>query len=347
MELGHNDIISFGFNCLKLYNIKDKQAFIYRVVREADLDTINIYDSDENDDANDDDVVVVLDSDSADGGYPEIASDASEATEDDNVRDIDDDVIISSDDDDYYDSDDSIGSGDFVVTQRVENRAQRPTIDLNADDDIELTSLEQSNKHDVIDDQVDKEVDKEQKSDDAAPTTSTGAIQLETLEKDVAPILNGAEDEAVPEKSDAKATQDEISAPETSANTSASDRDTIVEVAEHTNESATRTFRSDANVRRGIQVISAQPLRKRRRTITEREYEDSKKQRDQKRSARAERLAQIAADEKEKSAIAAAAAAPNLNEAESKSPVAVPKVKISQVTRAEMLATDMLADSLK
>lgn len=345
--MGHNDIISFGFNCLKLYNIKDKQAFIYRVVKEADLDTINIYDSDENDDANDDDVVVVLDSDSGDGGYPEIASDASEATEDDNVRDIDDDVIISSDDDDYYDSDDSIGSGDFVVTQRVENRAQAPTINLNANDNvIEPTSLEQSKKHDVTDEQIDKEVNKEQERDDAAPTTSTGAIPTETVEKEVMPISNGAADEATAGASDKK--QDETNAPETPTNTSATDRDTILEVTEHTNErDTTRPFHSDANIRRGIQVISAQPLRKRRRTITEREYENSKKQRDQKRSVRAERLAQIAADEKEKLANAAAATTPNCNEAESKSSVAVPKVKISQVSRAEMLATDMLADSLK
>lgn len=311
------------------------------MVKEADLDTINIYDSDENDDANDDDVVVVLDSDSTDGGDSEIISDASEATDEDNVRDIDDDVIISSDDDDYYDSDGSVGSGDFVVTQRVKNCAQPTTIDLNADDVVEHTSPEpDQKKNDATDVQIVEEMNEKQKSDDVASSTSTSAI---ATEKEVTTKSNGTAGETNSTEGDAKATEGDANTSETIANIT--DRNTnTVEGVKEPNESATKVFRSDTNERRGIQVISAQPLKKRRRTITESEYEDSKKQREQKRLARAERLAQIAIDAKEKQATTAAS---NGNDADFKRPVAVPKVKISQVSRAEMLATDMLADSTK
>lgn len=339
--MGHNDIISFGFNCLKLYNIKDKQAFIYRMIKEADLDTINIYDSDENDDANDDDVVVVLDSDSADENDSEIASD--DATDDERIRDIDDDVIISSDDDDYYDSDDdSIGSGDFVVTQRVKNLPQSVTVDLNVDDDIEQTTSPNEPKNT---DATEDEVIKDQKPDEAASSTSTRAVVEENVEKDVTSEVNGTAGGTNSTDGGANAAEGGTSAPETIAHAADGDTDTIEEVTD-TKEGPTKPFRSELNVRRGIRLISAQPLRKRRRTITESEYEDSKKQREQKRLARAERLAQIAVDEKEKQT-AAATGAPNGSDAESKRPVAVPKVKISQVSRAEMLATDMLADSSK
>lgn len=321
-ELGHNDIISFGFNCLKLYNIRDKQAFIYRMIKEADLDTINVYDSD--DDANDDDVVVVLDSDSTDGND----------SDDERIRDIDDDVIISSDDDIYYDSDDdSIGSGDFVVTQRVKNLPQPVTVDLLADDDIEHTTTSpiEQKKTDATDDQVIKD----QKPDDAASSTSKTALAEQNVEKDATSEVNGTAGGTNSTGGDANAAEGGTSESVTVAD---GDTATIAKVAD-TKEDPTKSIRSEMNARSGIRLISAQPLRKRRRTITEREYEDAKKQRQQK------RLAQIAVDEKEKQT--AATGTPNGDETESKRPVAVPKVKISQVSRAEMLATDMLADSSK
>lgn len=380
-ELGHNDIISFGFNCLKLYNIKDKQAFIYRVIKEADLDTINIYDSDENDDANDD-VVVVLDSDSTDGDDSEIGSDMSEATDDDNImRDIDDDVIISSDDDDYYDSDDSIGSGDFVVTQRVK---QPPTIDLNTDD--EPTSPEQK-RADANDHQADKEERKEPKPDEAASSTdavaSTSTVAVGEADANVIVTSNGtapetnstegeagttecdmktaesdakaekgepeagvrdveiAENEAKAAEADTKTTESETNSTEIAKTTSSGDtqREGIEEATE-INEGATKSLRSGANERSSARIHSAQPLRKRRRTITEREYEETKKQREQKRLARAERLTQIALEEKEKPATTS-----NGNENESEPIVTAPKAKISQASPAEMQVTDLLGDA--
>lgn len=331
-DLTHNDIISFGFNSLKLYNIKDKQAFIYRVIKEEDLDTINIYDSDENDDAHEDDeVVVVLDSDSADAAESEFATD-------DEIRDIDDDVIISSDDE-YLDgdSDDSIESGGFVVTERVNNcTSQRPPINLCIDDEIEITNTE-TKKTDNNDDQVDKEVNKEinteQQEDDGSSLTpsSVDILAEEKVNKDENSISNGGDN----------------SVTNTNKNVNHADVDNAKTLVEQSDAIVPRSVPGDAKARRCVRIISAQPLRKRRRTITESEYEDAKKKREQKRLARAERLAQLAKDEKESKNATEATATPTSTEIECKRSIAVPKVKNSEVSRAEMLATDMLADSTK
>lgn len=46
----NNDIISFGFNTASVYDINDKNAFIYRLVRES-IECIDLMLSDDEDEA--------------------------------------------------------------------------------------------------------------------------------------------------------------------------------------------------------------------------------------------------------------------------------------------------------
>lgn len=52
--LENNDIISFGFNTASVYDINDKNAFIYRLVKES-IETIDLMLSDDDEEAEGDD----------------------------------------------------------------------------------------------------------------------------------------------------------------------------------------------------------------------------------------------------------------------------------------------------
>lgn len=321
MALKHNDIISFGFNISKCYKIKDKNAFIYRVIRD-DVETINIFDSDDEDDV-DNDEVIVLDSD-------------SNESDDDEITDINN-VIIDSSDEDSYDSDASIHSTDshqsFVVTNIIVNE----DIDGNEDEDEVLVTTKTDHPVSKLDSNV--------------PTTNV--------------TLNGTKqnDEITTKNDNNKNTEStsiesDVLTIETSAN---NDEQLPIKPLDITLECSVERVKQSMlmKAKKSVSLITARPLRKRRRTMTENEYEQVKANREQKRQLlatergqhpltteeekriRHERLAQIAQEEKDAKLAAAALLG------EPKRTIIVPKVKITQVSRGELLAVEMLADANK
>lgn len=302
MRLQHNDLISFGFSTSKVYNIRDKNAFIYRVMKD-DIETIDLNDSEEDD--VDTSAVIEIDSGSDDELSPANEAEESENT-DSELQDIDDDIVISSDDggdiyeengeDEMPEDEGSSDSGGFVVT-------------------------------DVI---VNEGMGAEGSGADSSPKSAKVADALT---------------EATSEPADTG--KDEVIMSVTT-NPNANDFQSRVDRVKQS---------VNAKRQKKAAFISAQPIKKRRRTVTEVEYESMNTLRAAKRinpmalqkavgtssdkqllaQKRAERLAQVAQEQKE------AKKALNGQDDGIKRAVVTPRVKNSQVSRAEMLTIEMLA----
>ncbi|XP_055312587.1 dentin sialophosphoprotein-like [Sitodiplosis mosellana] len=387
--LEQNDMISFGFNTASVYDVNDRNAFIYRLVKEQ-IETIDIDDSD------DDDApaptkgkiieitnkVIDIDSDS-DSNYSgdECFQNIEEMEEEESSSSscmIEDDVSYS---DDYSESSDSLESGEesFVVTKSIIKCATpTETIALDEDDDEVPEVIEekptQSEESKVANGTVDEPSTsetggKEAKSKEEDVTTTETEAKSE--EKDA----KSAENEAEPKKEDVKSTEnvtesahkdkpsaendaksetDQKSENETETKddkTSDTTQKSSIESENNVGASTSKVAEKAARLERlrrnlaekapkQVSYTKAQPLRKRRQTISEDEYNQRKlaKKLDSETAKRIrhERLAKIGEKEKAKRDEAAEIAANTIRV------TTAPKVK-NIISRGEQLLTDMLA----
>lgn len=311
MELKHNDLLSFGFNTSKIYNIRDRNAFIYRVMKD-DIETIDLGDSDEDDvDSN---IVIEIDSDS--DSHQSLDEEIEEENSECDLQNIDDDIVISSDDgDDIYEGSDDIDyneddasndSGDFVVTDVI----------VNSENNIE-----------------------------AENESNFANRKIENLE------VGKKENQIMPNNDNVKPKTNENGSSEAIVSTNSSK---LVDKTQDDFQARIDRVKESINRKRqkNIAIIAPQPLKKRRRTVTEQEYEDMNARKYEKKTIllanqledkhvlaqkRAERLAQVAHDQKE-----AKKALLSDKDEDIRRAVVTPRVKNTQMSRAEMLTMEML-----
>lgn len=343
--LEQNDLISFGFNTASVYDIKDKNAFIYKLSKE-DIVTIDIDDSDSDDDDNIptkpkekfieiDNKVMVIDSDS-DPNYSgdECLQDIDDAEDEEN-SDIDSfDSLDPSDDDSdsvqYYESDDE----KFVVTKTILKCATpTETISLDEDDD-DVPADEENDKTEngTVEPSTSTKVD-EKKEIDEKPEES--GVKLEDEEsKDGEPkdgdqkhTVEGSENENDDEKPPAKIIKLDPEPSTSKAELLSNIKKRLAEM-----------------VPKKIGLIEAKPqkVRRRRQTMLEADYnerlQNKKVYMEMQKQLRRERLAIMG--EKEKVAREATTEIVT----EPKQINFVPKVKNTSVSRGEQLCSDLLAN---
>lgn len=271
-----------------MYDINDRNVLIYRIVYDSGLETINVYSSDEEDDV-DNDVVIVLDSDSE--AMSEINSD-----------------------DDSSDGDGSYGS-----------------VEIN-EDSMEADHAENRNNSSDSSSHVEGEgnvVDQEPKNGNQEDESGI-SIEPKIETDETNHIEEPPSEESIVSKTEIPKT-----APSGSIPSSSYDQEM---------EEKLQRVRARINPQKTVPIITAQPLRKRRKTITEREYEAGAKKcvpsestsmsAEDLKQQRQERLANIAMRNN-----AAKAAAEDASK-ESR-PKTTPKVKITQKSRFDMLSSDI------
>lgn len=372
-----------------MYDINDKNAFIYRLVKES-IETIDLMLSDDDDTAAStaekerpaapvatlppatqdriisiENKIINIDSDSnsqysgdeclqnieeMDGQSSSLSSVGSSLeSEDNSTSNLSEDSV-----DDYDEDDDDDDDANFVVTKTFLN-CDTPTetislIDESDDDNnandnnAKVTKVpansEPNNQKEVLDSTAStskadtekekiKDENKEEGTTNGDLVTSTSEF-TSTAEK---PSASAVADQAKNDKTPSETDKPEATDKPKTAN--ADDDQKLL--AERLNAVKRRMA---VNVPRQINMTKAQPLRKRRRTLTESEYLQHKVQKQKKKftsedkQLRREKLADV---EKKKAAAAAAT-----TDATERTPF-VPKVKIVTVSRGEQLLTDMLA----
>lgn len=306
-----------------MYDVNDKNAFIYRLVKE-DIEVIDL-DSDNETPAPSTGRIIQIDSKVID-----IPSDSdSEYSGDEclqNIEEIDEQSSCHSDElsddfeenssDDTSETDESDEDANFVVTNTILT-CGTPTETIALDEDSSASEREAEAQPSEQPKQTEKNKD------------SNGAISEEPSTSEAAAQANQSSDIPVEDKPN--------------ENTSNIEQDKTVESStkDETTRLANLKRRIAGSAPRTIAITKAQPLKKRRETLTEVEYharkQDKKRMDDERKQKRRELLAAMGDKEKAKrDAAAELAAEPN------RVPF-VPKVKITTATRAEQLCTDMLA----
>lgn len=412
----NNDIISFGFNTASVYDINDKNAFIYRLVKES-IETIDLSDDDDDDD---------------DGGQANATSDApapapvvkdkiisienkvidigsdsdSEYSGDECLQNIDEmddqssdlsSIHTSSLDDDnsssnssVYSDDDMYDEGDesnFVVTNTIlKCGTPTETISLDTDDEDEDAASDKNKDNDAVPNKTvaDSEPSNREIVIDSAPATSSQVDAEDGKDENQEALTQPPSlppPASVPEEVNGDlvvtqtpdSTQDAPKSPANKANdddqTQATQeidpvKDDDPNMLTTTNNNATDATssagpsaeevfaarlnavkrRMTGNQPKKMSITKAQPLRKRRRTLTEREYHQQKVRKQQTitieetKRLRKEKLAQLTQKDNE-----AAPAAPDASDTSPERTPFVPKVKKVNVSRGEQLLTDMMA----
>lgn len=324
-----------------MYDVNDKNAFIYRLVKE-DIETIDLGDSDEDSDDETpapskgkiieiDSKVIDIPSDS-DSEYS-----GSECLQ--NIEEMDgvassSSIEMSDDFEDEESSNESIESDEsdeHVVTKTI-LKCATPTETIALDEDSSCSEREaeaqpsNDDQKSVQNEQQDK--DKENESNGMVteePSTSEAADSNKTS--------STKNDTVVSSDSDRKPTENEAEEAKVESTTQPNEETKLANIKRRIAE----------NQPRKMAITKPQPLKRRRPTLTESEYNERKLERkrtaEEQRRIRKERLAQIGIQQKEARDAAAEAAGEPI-----RVPV-VPKVKNSSTSRAENLCTDMLADN--
>lgn len=296
LQLRHGDIICFGFDISKVYDINDRNVLIYRVVHDTDLETIQIFDSDEEDDDVDNDAVICLDSDSE--AMSELNSAASSDEDDEEYGDEDVDQA----------SEFEVGEEKFVAD---DNEPQNENGVHSTSDDMKMLG-------------VNTEDDQEELAH------GNGTLKEEP---------SVSENEAQATKAEPAETRATKAEP---AETQATETDDAKPKLNEEEEKLERVRQfAKANQPKAIPIINPQPIRKRRKTITQQDYQADPKKfqpscstgNPEFKKMRAELLAKVAIEQNAKKAATQQAT----NEPRSKT---TPKVKITTNTRSDLLTND-------
>lgn len=419
--LENNDVISFGFNTACVYDINDKNAFIYRLVKEC-IETIDLMLSDDDDDQ------AAAAAQEKPAPPPPLPLSSSSSSSKDKIISIENKVIdIDSDSNSEYSGDEYLQNIEEMNEQSSSlssvassdmhddgNSSSNNSSALDSDDDYddEMVVTKSLFTHDTPTETIslDSSGDEEASDDDAAGTAASKPSNQNKFDSTASTSAQVANDMACKEQSkdhddgdgekeangDVTSTSELASAltaaampspsppsaapaaAEASVETPAKDTDEAknqnVSFKTDNNETSKqhpnnatdvdRVARLDArlqDVKRRIaennapknvkvnMMTKAKPIRKRRRTLTESEYMQHKKQKQlsiEDRLLRREKLAEVAAREtaaKDAAKAAAEATATAAGENSNERPPFVPKVKIVTVSRGEQLCTDMLA----
>lgn len=370
--LEQNDMISFGFNTAAVYDVDDKNAFIY-VLRKEQIETIDLDDSD--DEAPDTttriidiaEKVIDIDSDS-DSNYSgdECIQDLEEIKEEVDPSATDDDSMDPQDSYDDSDSIDSEHSDEFVVTKTILKCATpTETIDIDDEDD-DAPQVVPEAKIDV-EDKIDAEIEAGTVADTVAETEAPNEAESKTDQNGIAKPDKEAPKATPPSASndddnaslDAQANKENDASDKIAERTSATDKeksqtkgrkektndktptenDTAGPSKVQSEDERIQKIKRRLDIKKTRTVMAIKPLsiRKRRQTVTEEEYIEHKRskreEKEQIKKMRKERLSAIAEREQ------AARETPT----ETHRTQFIPKVKNVSVSRGEQLCTDFLA----
>lgn len=321
--LEQDDIISFGFNTASVYDVNDKNAFIYRLVKE-NIEVIDLDDSDEEAPAPSrpsqriieiDNKVIDIESDS-DSEYSgdECLQNIDEQSSSPSVE-LTDELDEENSSVDSLVSDESDEDASFVVTKTI-LKCATPTETIALDEDSSASEREaeaQPSNDGPEPTQADENKDKE--------SNGTASEEPSTSES------------AQADKSTAK--NDEANTPE-----SEQEKTVVSSTKDETTRLTNLKRRLAETTLRKVTITKAQPLKKRRQTLTESEYSERKQERkriiEEQKILRKEKLAALGDIAKAKRDAAA-------EKAESNRIPFVPKVKNTTVTRGDILCTDLLA----
>lgn len=367
--LQHNDVISFGFNIIAVYDKDHESAFVYRLIkREIDIIDIDSEDEKPTESTSNDDDKPTTSKSTADADAPTTSKSTGDAAKPaaSKCPAADDEVIdLSSDSDDTPDSnenedygtaprinfvDDVLDSSDATEQYASGSGDGSGNGSDNASSDDEGSFVREATIHQADDDDTSPEIislDDESSSakvdqEENAPTENEAA----TLHSDKSPQSQQNSSNTAGTSKESNGTGDAAS---TDTGPSNEDKDAS-EVAKKPHEERLTLLkeRLEKNIpkKRKIVTIKAKAIKRRRKTLTEAEYtmhrveireeEELKKERLEQKRKRRELLAKQGNDQKAKRDAAAESAATNR-------PVFVPKVKNATVSRGEQLCTDMLA----
>lgn len=359
-SLGANDIISFGFNTASIYDVNDKNAFIYRLVKEV-IETIDIDDSDDEIESAPPPargkvieiankvIDIPSDSDSNYSGDECLQNiDEIEQQESDDKESASDSSVESVEQSEYSDSEESeIESDDdnFVVTKTIV-KCPTPTETISLDEDDEN---EAEPKKDEPNDETAHQSQERRQTEKSNDKSANGTLQEPTSSKYQADDSKSNEIETTASTVNVRTNVSKES--DKSAGNDNAKESTAAEQHKKQfewNSNKDETYRLDClkrrlaeNVPRKITTIQPRPLKKRRETITEFEYKEKiqakKLNEEERKQLRRERLANLANEQKVKRDEAAEYSA------DSDRVPFVPKVKNTVVSRGEQLATDLLA----
>lgn len=271
---------------------------------------------------------------------------------------------LSMDSDDDEDDDDDYDEGDesnFVVTKTLIN-CDTPTETISLD-----TDESDSDSHDNDASATTVNVPNDLKSNDQgevleSTATTSKEKDAETTNGEVVVTSTSEITSTAAEVASASTAMDQDQAKNDSENkpSKASDKSanaTTVQPPKTTNAANDERLaerldivkrRVAENIPRKINMTKAQPLRKRRRTLTESEYQSHKIYKANKqlttegKQLRKEKLADVERRRKEAEAAALAAAAATATDTSERIPF-VPKVKNVSISRGEQLLTDLMA----
>lgn len=328
-----------------MYDVHDKNAFIYRLVKE-DIETIDLDDLDDSDEEmpapskgkiiDIDDKVIDIPSDS-DSEYS--GSECLQNIED--VKDAESSSSVEMSDDfeesssnESIESDESDDYGNFVVTNTI-LKCGTPTETIALDEDSSASEREaeaqpSNDDQTSVQSEPDKDKEKDKKTESNGMVIEEPSTSEASKSNDTPSTTN---DNAVSSVNDKKPSENQAEEAKVESTTQISDETRLANLKRRLAE----------NQPKRTAITKPQPLKKRRQTLTESEYNERKVERkrtaEEQKRIRKERLAQIGIQQKE----ARDAAAEEAGE-----PIRVlqmPKVKISSTSRAENLCTDMLADN--
>lgn len=360
-SLGANDIISFGFNTASIYDVNDKNAFIYRLVKEV-IETIDIDDSDDETESAPPPargkvieiankvIDIPSDSDSNYSGDECLQNiDEIEQQEGDDKESTSDSSIESVVQSEYSDSVESeIESDDdnFVVTKTIV-KCLTPTETISLDEDDEN---EAEPKKDEPNDEKTNQSQERRQMEESNDKTANGTIQEATSSKYQADDSKSNEIGTTANTTVKVRTNVFKESDKSAGNDNATEPTTADQHKKRAESSSNKdeTYRLDClkrrlaeKVPRKLTTIQPRPLKKRRPTITEFEYKEKiqakKLNEEERKQLRRERLANLANEQKVKRDETAE------NSADSNRVPFVPKVKNSVTSRGEQLATDLLA----
>lgn len=367
--LDHNDVISFGFNNATVYDVNDENVFIYRLVKEPvqtiDLDSDNEVEPSTAKPTTKDKFIiidnkVIIDSDS-DSNYSgeerfrsmkEMGVDEEGEEEGEEEEDEEDDESgVDSADSTNVISDMETESSSLVVTKILHN-CPEPSETISLDDDSSIEADDDDNEP------TQSNISKESNS-----RNDDGDSNIERSDEPSADVKKASDDHKSNE-SDTKSSENDTTTGTTTKSSESKQTDSkpspkssteidIYSMPASTSSAAVKNttkhgFKRSEILKRGMAESTVsntrkkqKRIRKRRRTITEDDYEEMKERKQDAEAAKQHRRLQLAElGNKDKAKRDAVAEEQN---GDSSRVTFVPKVKNATVTRAEQLLTDLLA----
>lgn len=355
-----NDMISFGFNTVAVYDVNDKNAFIY-VLSKEQIETIDLDDSDDDGPAiadkiiDIDDKVIDIDSDSDSNYSGDECIQNIEEFKAECSNDEDDDSMDPDDDFDDSDSIQSDHTDEFIVTKTyLKCDTPTETIALDDEDDVAIQATPETEATVEAEVKTKSKMGTEQNGivtpDEDAPMMASPLKAASSNEDDEDDKTD--ESESQPNfENDKNAARDQRLIDKESGHTKEqqikpNDKNSVEndkctagpsKIQDEAERIENIRRRLDEKKKRTVALIKPMPIRKRRQTVTEEEYMQHKrsKKEEKERIMKSRKVKLMEITERQQAARDATTEAQRTQ--------FVPKVKNVIVSRGELFLTDLMA----